>query len=204
MPRRAPGRGISRAPAQLPSSALARGRPVRFGPPTRTVGPLTHRWVQATVRRWPGFRSAFPPPDARPRGTGQNGRGRRVTAEAVDRPLRTSQMMIGSTWGWDGMGAAEAMAVRPQIASIAFRFESYPFHATAHLQKRTRRPFDQAGFEFRMPSPDALPTPPVHPALLGRRCPRSAGPAGARSGGAGECTRAGRARRRRRGAVARR
>jgi hypothetical protein len=181
MPRRAPGRGISRATAQLPSSALARGRPVRFGPPTRTVGSLTHRWVQATVRRWPGFLSAFLPPDARPRGTGQNGRGRRVTAEAVDRPLRTSQMMIGSTWGWDGTRRGDG--VRPQIASNCLQVRILsPFHATAHLQKRTRRPFDQAGFEFRIPSPDALPTPPVHPALLGRRCPRSARPAGARSG----------------------
>ncbi len=35
----------------------------------------------------PGFPSTFPPPDAWLRGTGRNGRGRRVTTEAVDRPL---------------------------------------------------------------------------------------------------------------------
>jgi hypothetical protein len=36
-----------------------------------------------TVSRRPGLPSIFPPPDARPRGTGRNGRGRRGTAEAV-------------------------------------------------------------------------------------------------------------------------
>ena len=34
-----------------------------------------------------GIPSDFPPPDAGPRGTGRNGQGRRVTAEAVGRPL---------------------------------------------------------------------------------------------------------------------
>jgi len=38
--------------------------------------------------RWrPGFPSDFPPPDARSRGTGGNGRGRRVTAEAAGTPF---------------------------------------------------------------------------------------------------------------------
>jgi hypothetical protein len=39
------------------------------------------------VRWQPGFPSDFPPPDAGPRGTGRNGQGRRVTAEAVGRPF---------------------------------------------------------------------------------------------------------------------
>src|SRR6266508_3684793 len=35
------------------------------------------------VSRQPGFRSSFAPPDAMPRGTGRDGWGRRVTAEAI-------------------------------------------------------------------------------------------------------------------------
>ena len=34
-----------------------------------------------------GIPSTFPPPDARPRRTGRNRRGRKVTAEAVDKPF---------------------------------------------------------------------------------------------------------------------
>jgi hypothetical protein len=48
-------------------------------PVARGIG--AQRWVG-----WrPGFPSTFPPPDAKPRGTGRNGRGRQVTAEAVGR-----------------------------------------------------------------------------------------------------------------------
>ena len=35
------------------------------------------------VGRQPEFPSYFPPPDARPRGTGRNGQGRQVTGEAA-------------------------------------------------------------------------------------------------------------------------
>jgi hypothetical protein len=45
-----------------------------------------HR-CEALVRWQPGFPSDFPPPDAGPRGSGRYGQGRRVTAEAVDRPF---------------------------------------------------------------------------------------------------------------------
>jgi len=59
---------------------------VTVGPPTRTLRCPLHRCGTLVGRR-PGFRSTFPPPDARPRGTGQNRQGRRVTADAVDRPF---------------------------------------------------------------------------------------------------------------------
>jgi hypothetical protein len=65
-------------------------------------------------------------------------------------------------------------------------------------------PGSRVGFPSGFPPPDAPPTPPAHPALLGRTRPPSPRPTGTRSGGAGGCRPAGRARRRRYGAAGRR
>ena len=49
----------------------------------------------------PGFPSDFPPPDAEPRGTGRNRRGRQVTADtAADRLCRS----LAVHWDWRGCG----------------------------------------------------------------------------------------------------
>ena len=51
------------------------------------AGPLLALPMPSDPLRAPGFRSTFAPPDARPRGTGRNDRGRRVAAEAIVRPF---------------------------------------------------------------------------------------------------------------------
>src|SRR5215216_6558379 len=59
---------------------------------SRSVPPT--RWIWGRSQPWSepkGFPSDFPPLDARSRGTGRNGRGRRVTAEAVDSYSCTSR-----------------------------------------------------------------------------------------------------------------
>jgi hypothetical protein len=62
------------------------------------------------VGRPSGFPSDFPPPDARPRGTGQHGRERRVTAAAVGRPFVhvTSDSRDEVRMGRDPRGAGGA------------------------------------------------------------------------------------------------
>ena len=61
-------------------------------------------------RRRPGFPSDFPPPNMGLRETGRNGRGRPVTAEAVDRPFVhvTSGLagQVGMRRDWRGAGGA--------------------------------------------------------------------------------------------------
>jgi hypothetical protein len=74
------------------------------------------------VPPWPepkGFRSTFAPPDARPRGTGRNGRGRRVTAEAVDRLFMHVTTVVRDQAGraGDPRGAGAATC---KIAGIAY------------------------------------------------------------------------------------
>jgi hypothetical protein len=66
-----------------------------------------------------GFRSTFAPPDAKPRGTGRNGRGRQATAQAVDRPFvhvtRDGRGRVGM--GRDPRGDGGATC---KIAGIAY------------------------------------------------------------------------------------
>jgi hypothetical protein len=70
-------------------------------------------------RRRPGFPSDFPPPNMGLRETGRNGRGRPVTAEAVDRPFVhvTSGLagQVGMRRDWRGAGGATC-----KIAGIAY------------------------------------------------------------------------------------
>ena len=76
--------------------------------------------VCGTLVRWPpGFPSAFPPPDALPRGTGRNGRGRHVTAEAADTLFiqLTSDDRAQVGMGGDPRGAVAATC---KIAGNAF------------------------------------------------------------------------------------
>jgi hypothetical protein len=154
------------------------------------------------------FPSTFPPPDARPRGTEWNKQGRRGTAETVDRLFVhvTSYCREQVGMGRDRRGDGGAVC---KIAGIAYT-GSNPVPATPPLTSsnavsgRPIRSGSRVGFPSGFPPPDAVPTPPAHFALLGRTRPRSPQPAGARSGGAGGCTRAGRACRRRHGAAGRR
>jgi hypothetical protein len=77
-----------------------------------------------TLVRWrPGFPSTFPPPDARPRRTGRNRRGRRVTAEAVDNRLCTSRAMIGRRWGATQPLTCENTAASPELTTSRVRAE---------------------------------------------------------------------------------
>jgi len=72
--------------------------------------------------------STFPPPDAKPRGTGRNGRGRRVTAEAADRPF---VHVTADERGRVGMGR-DARGDGGSVCKIAGlrlpRFESWSCH----------------------------------------------------------------------------
>jgi hypothetical protein len=100
-----------------------------------------------------------------------------------------------------------------KIAGIAYT-GSNPVPATPTLTcenavaGRLISPSSTPRFPSGFPPADAPPTPSSAPpgrlAPPGRICPRSARPAAARSAEADGCTRAGRARRHRRGAVARR
>ena len=88
--------------------------------------------VGGTLVRWqPGFPSDFPPPDAKPCGTGTNRRGRQVTAEAVDRPFVhvTSDIRDQKGMGRDSRGEGDATC---KIAGIAYT-GSNPVPATLPL-----------------------------------------------------------------------
>jgi hypothetical protein len=101
-----PSRG-QRSPADRPGSAgqaadrgrhlLAARHPTR-GPDRASVQPAdTSVWTLAWYRR--ELPSSFPPPDAWLRGSGRNWRGRRGTAEAVDRPFAHVTSDMGTRWG---------------------------------------------------------------------------------------------------------
>jgi hypothetical protein len=179
-----------------------------------------YRWVHRLERlrrprrAWASGQTAvsipsyFPPPDARPRGTGRTGRGRQVTAEVVERPFAhvrsDGQYQVGM-----GGDSQEDGSATCKIAGIAYT-GSNPVPATTALTSnnavvgREIKSGSRVDFPSSFPPPDAPPTPPAYPALLGRTRPRSPRPAGARSGGAGGCRPAGRGRRHRHGAAGRR
>src|SRR5215213_934230 len=72
------------------------------------AGRTTDAMDLGLVRPWPEpkrCRSTFAPPDARPRGTGRNRQGRRVTAEAVGR-LSMHVTAVVLDQGGDGSGPA--------------------------------------------------------------------------------------------------
>ena len=133
-----------------------------------------------------GLPSTFPPPDTGPHGTGGNRRRRQVTVEAVGRPFVhvTSDYRDHVGMWRDPRGDGGATC---KIAGIAYT-GSNPVPATQSLTSNSTvlgRPIKSgsgAGFPSTFPPPDALPTPPAHRVLLGRRRPRSPRPAGARSG----------------------
>jgi hypothetical protein len=155
-------------------------------------------------RRRPGFPSDFPPPNMGLRETGRNGRGRPVTAEAVDRPFVHVTSGLAGQVGLerDWRRAADATC---KIAGIAYT-GSNPVPATLPLScgnaaayrpvrpdsmlrfPSTRRPADTA-WVFRATGPNT---------------PSITRPPEGRSGAAGGCRPAGRACRRRRGRVGRR
>ena len=65
-----------------------------------------------------GFRSTFAPPDARTRGTGQNGRGRQGTAQATDRPFVHVTGDDRAWWGWEGTRGETALRPVKSLASL--------------------------------------------------------------------------------------
>ena len=182
-------------------SSLRRGLAPAIAKAT-TGGALCHsrgapptRWIWGRSRPWPepkGFRSTFAPPDARPRGTGRNGRGRRVTAEAVDRLFVHVAAIIRDQAGMAGDPPGDAAATC-KIAGIAYT-GSNPVPATLPLScgnaaaGRPIRPGSTLRFRSGFPPPDAPPTPsasPARPAPPGRTRPRSAPPPEGRSVEAG-------------------
>ena len=107
---------------------------VCWGSAASSRHPLPKACVSLSTRsvRWRrGFPSDFPPPDAGPRGTGRNGRGRRVTAEAVGRPFVhvTSDDRDQVGMGRDPRGDGGATC---KIAGIAYT-GSNPVPATTTL-----------------------------------------------------------------------
>jgi hypothetical protein len=136
---------LVRAVAQPPVLQLTSGNTpppsvnsYQFGSPTRAHG-LPAKWGAEFGSDGGGFPSTFPPPDAGPRGTGRNGRGRTGTAEAVGRPFvhvtADNQERIGM--GRDLRGAELAAC---KIAGLRLpRFESWSCHIPSDLRRRGRR-----------------------------------------------------------------
>jgi hypothetical protein len=76
-----------------------------------------------------GFPSTFPPADARSCGTGQNGLGRRGTAEAVDLPFIHVTAITGIMWGWEGTrGVTAVRPVKSPALPTQVRILSLPHH----------------------------------------------------------------------------
>ena len=120
------------------------------------------------------------------RGTGRNRRGRRETAEVLGRSFVQVTTNGGDQVGMgrDPRGDGGATC---KIAGIAYT-GSNPVPATLPLTcenaalSRGVMPGSRVAFPSGFPPPDAPPTPPANPALLGRTRPRSPRRAGARSG----------------------
>jgi hypothetical protein len=167
------------------------------------MGQTSQRAKTNSGRHQPGLPSTFPPPDARPRGTGRNGRGRRVSAGAVGRPF---VHVTGAYRGQVGMGRDPRCKRRAtcKIAGIAYT-GSNPVPATQfscgntqlcnswNLCFSTRISISFLSTSIVRPKPALLP---------GRRGPQSAWPGGVASGEAGGCRFYWPACRRRRGAAA--
>jgi hypothetical protein len=103
-------------------------------------------WVETLVPCRPGFPSTFPPPDARPRGTGRNRQGRRATAEAVDSPFVHVTSDNWGRWGWDGTREKTAVpSVKSPALPTQVRILSLPYNP--ELRQHGRWPSDQAGFD---------------------------------------------------------
>jgi hypothetical protein len=112
----------------------------------------------------PRIPSDFPPPDARPRGTGRNKRGRRVTAEAVSRPFvqltgdHQDQVATGGDPRGDGGACKTAgFAYTGSNPVPATTFDLRKYTAVTRLRQG---PFYQRSISFYRSSEPAL--------LLGR------------------------------------
>jgi hypothetical protein len=131
--------------------------PLATQPRSTTPGPA-HAALQPA-----GFRSTFAPPDARPRGTERNGRGRRVTTRAGARPFAH---VTGNGRDQVGMGGHPqgASGATCKIAGIAFT-GSNPVPATLPLTCENAvaaspvTPARRVGFPSGFPPLDRLPTP---------------------------------------------
>jgi hypothetical protein len=146
-----------------------------------------------------GISLRLPPSDAKPRGTGRSGQGRRVTAEAVSRPFAhvTGDERDQAGMGRDPRGDGGATC---KTAGYAYTGSNPVPATTSELRNYTdvtrsrQGPFYQPSTSFYQPTGLAL--------LMGRTDPQSAWPGGVGSGGAGGCRFYWPACRRRRGATA--
>src|SRR5512132_1169164 len=145
-------------PASRPCACDRKGR--RRGARCLSRGVPPTRWIWGRSQPWPepkGFRSTFAPLDARPRGAGRNGRGRRVTTGAVDRLFmhvtRDGRGRVGM--GRDPRGGGGATC---KIAGIAYT-GSNPVPATTALTSnnavlgRPIRTGSRVGFPSSFPRP---------------------------------------------------
>jgi hypothetical protein len=73
-------------------------RPMSMSYPVPAAGRCEN---PSQIRRRTGFPSAFPPPDARPRGTGPNGRGRQLATIRCWPPVPTPASCCMSAWARD-------------------------------------------------------------------------------------------------------
>jgi hypothetical protein len=140
--------------------------------------PRTASWVQSADQGGCGTRSCqvsagipstFPPPVARPRGTGRNWRDAEGWRKLSTDRLCTSRAIAGARWGWGrdlrGDGGATC-----KIAGVAYT-GSNPVPATAALTSnnavlgRPIRSGSRAEFPSTFPPPDAQPTPLTQRAL---------------------------------------
>jgi hypothetical protein len=132
---------------------------------------------RTVITRRPRFPSTFPPPDARSHGTGRNRQGRRMTAEAVDRPSAHVRPDDGERMGMgrDPRGDGDPTC---KIAGIAYT-GSNPVPATLLLSCGNAavgpqvRPGSTLRFPSAFPPPDAPPTPLACSAASPKRGPRS-------------------------------
>ena len=180
---------------------------------TGTVGPSTGPTLPATSVRVPvGRRLNFAPPSLHPT-AGRAGRGA-TGGDHEGRPklaagrLRTSRPMLGTGWGWDGTrGETVVRSVKSPASAYPGSNPGPATSATTSADMVTARPRSRnpTGPGF---APISLPQTPCGRRAVslaaGRTRPRSGRRPWGRSGGAGGCRCAGRARRRRRGAAARR
>src|SRR4030095_11459314 len=108
---------VPRCPRSTPQTSPDDPRPPRSGD--------EEAWVSAEL--WSDDGRDFPPsslrPDARPRGTGRSRRGRRVTADAVDRPFAhaTGDDRDQAGRGRDPRGDSGATCKTAGIASSSIR-----------------------------------------------------------------------------------
>ena len=140
------------------------------------IGTAVHSQLTTWVRTQSQASAGFSPPSLRPTlgrakrtGMGGDAEGR---GRAVDRPFVHVTRDYWDQVGWEG--TRKETAVRPvKSPACLHRFESCPCHtapepASNAVSGRPIRSGSRVGVGSGFPPPEAVPTPPAHPALLGR------------------------------------